>query len=158
MIIYIITSTNNIVVLPHSKTQHQMNSFPMHFNKRLTIQHHYFLTKDCVISRGPPVYKIYILNKRCVSSFATCYPWGVLGHGWTTCLLYDVPLLGFGFQNVFVCSFGILEGKFLPIYYPCLCFFVHYPRFSYYLSAYFYLRNNFLLHVLSTLYCHIPYT
>ena len=51
-------------------------------------------------------------------------PYGVWGRRWTTCLLYDSPLLGLCFKWQFVHKFGVVVRNFRMI--SCLC----YQRFA----------------------------
>ena len=74
-------------------------------------------------------------HQRCSRLSYTDSPCSVWGHGWTTCLLYDGPLLGLDFQlPVGVKIWYVGQGFFLSI--PCLClWFIHYPSVPYYFSS-----------------------
>ena len=68
----------------------------------------YLYTKLTIISKGVP-------------GLATDSPCGVWGRGWTTCLLYDDPLLGFRFW-INVGGYAWYSGEELCIdllHYPC---------------------------------------
>ena len=68
---------------------------------------------------------------RGVAGVATDYPCSVWGRGWTTCLLYDGPLLGLGFICQLVWKF--IWWKWVVLLISCLylCF-MRYPTFAYY--------------------------
>ena len=60
------------------------------------------------------------INSREVPGLATDSPCGVWGRGWTTCLLYDGPLLGLGFYlsvgvNIWY-SAEVVSLDFLPLF------------------------------------------
>ena len=72
------------------------------------------------LDHGPPDLqtKLRIISWS-VLGLATYFPCGVSGSRWTTCLLYDVQILGLGFKCQFMC---MLERYFPLIACLCLCF------------------------------------